>query len=82
MSENRTKDLRGRQAKVGDICAVGITVGSSGGWLSIRQVVKVENGNVFFQEKRTGRVYAYRARSKYLILPKTYKDALSYEPFD
>lgn len=68
-------DLRGRHVRDGDVVAVATAVGSSGGWLSIRKVVRTD-GNDVFMDSGNGRVFKYRAASGFLILPRNYKDAI------
>lgn len=83
------KDVRGVEAKAGDIVVVGVTRGSSGGWLSVRKIVSVDQTENFvmmvnWKPQYTGgskhykatAPYRYRASSDFLILPKKYKDAL------
>lgn len=79
------KDLRGVAVIPGDIVAVGVTRGSSGGWLSVRRVVDVKGNRVTMQNPKThydgtvseGKTFQYTAASDFLILPSSYADALA-----
>lgn len=79
------KDLRGVVVAKGDIVAVGITQGSSGGWLSVREVVDVKGNRVIMRNPKklwdgtvsVGKTFPYQASSDFLILPPDYSDALA-----
>lgn len=73
---DRIKDVRGVAVKPGDVVCVGTRSGSSGGYLTFREVVDVRDGAVWMKTDGKGRLFKYTAACGFLILPREYRDVL------